>query len=93
MSEFSRVFTLEINGSPILAFEAVRMREAQELCKEAWLRDDLASLTSKGVPLLSAGAVLSVRPADTQEAITFGEDTSAIPPNDDLRLAYLVDLD
>jgi hypothetical protein len=37
MSEqISRVFTLEVDGRPILAFEASAIREAQSLCKEAW---------------------------------------------------------
>ena len=47
MATFSRVFTLEVDGRPVLAFEAVRLRDAQELCKEAWLHDDLRSLRSK----------------------------------------------
>lgn len=33
--QFSRVFTLEIYGRPVLAFEAHATREAQGLCKEA----------------------------------------------------------
>jgi hypothetical protein len=38
---FSRVFTLEVDGRPTLAFEAARTREAQQICKESWLRGDL----------------------------------------------------
>lgn len=44
--QFSRVFTLEVDERPVLAFEAHVTREAQSLCKEAWLREDLASLKS-----------------------------------------------
>jgi hypothetical protein len=43
---FSRVFALEVDGKPALAFEARNVPQAQELCKESWLRDDLASLKS-----------------------------------------------
>jgi len=55
MAGFSRVFTLEVDGRPTLAFEAIRTREAQQICNESWLRDDLASLKSCGVPLGHAG--------------------------------------
>ena len=48
---FSRVFTLEVDGRPTLAFEASRTREAQEICKGAWLRDDLIVLSSGGIPI------------------------------------------
>jgi hypothetical protein len=47
---FSRVFTLEVEGRPTLSFEARRTREAQEICKESWLRGDLIVLNSGGVP-------------------------------------------
>ena len=32
------IFTLEIGGTPTLVFEAQSFREAQELCREQWLR-------------------------------------------------------
>jgi hypothetical protein len=38
---FSRVLTLEVDGRPILAFEASGTRQAQQICKETWLLDDL----------------------------------------------------
>jgi hypothetical protein len=36
------VFTIEIDGTPTLTFEARNLREANELCHEKWLKDDLA---------------------------------------------------
>lgn len=48
MADFSRVFTLEVDGRPTLSFEASRVREAQEICKESWLRNDLTALRSSG---------------------------------------------
>jgi hypothetical protein len=45
----SRVFTVEVDGRPTLAFEASRKKEAQEICKESWLRGDLI-LSSGGIP-------------------------------------------
>jgi hypothetical protein len=45
------VFTIEIGGTPTLTFEAQNLREANELCQEKWLKDDLAEAKSDGVPL------------------------------------------
>ena len=47
----SRIFTIEIGDTPTLTFEAQNLREAQELCHEQWLKDDVAEATSDGVPL------------------------------------------
>jgi hypothetical protein len=65
----SRVFTLEVDGRPVLAFEASNFREANQLCKERWLRDDLMSLKSAGAPLGTDLSKLSVRSANPEEAI------------------------
>jgi hypothetical protein len=93
MAPISRVFTLEVDGRPILTFEAGRIREAQALCKEPWLHTDLRVLTSNGVPLMNANAKLSVRLANVEEANIFGEAAAATRQTDDMVLAYLVELD
>ena len=36
------IWTLEIDGKPTLAFEAMKDREADEICHQEWLRLDLA---------------------------------------------------
>jgi hypothetical protein len=46
-----RLFTIEIGGTPTLTFEAQNLREAQELCHEQWLKDELAEAKSDGAPL------------------------------------------
>jgi hypothetical protein len=91
--QFSRVFTLEVDERPILAFEAHAAREAYSLCKETWLREDLTSLRSGGLPLLATDAKLSVRPATAEEASVFGRGADAAKPSDDMILVYLVELD
>jgi hypothetical protein len=93
MTDFSRVFTLEVDGRPTLSFEASSTREALGVRKELWLHDDLSSHTSNGIPLCSAKSKLTVRPANVQEAITFTQAASEAKPSDDMLLAYLVDLD
>jgi hypothetical protein len=92
-TDFSRVFTLEVDGLPTLAFEASRTKEAQEICKESWLRSDLILLKSDGVPLCAPQSKLSVRPATAEEAIFFEQAAAAAKPSDDMVLVYLIDLD
>jgi len=93
MATFTRVFTLEVDGRPILTFEAGRVQEAQQLCKEPWLREDLSALSSNGIPLLSGNAKLTVRSANMEEATIFGQAASVANHADDMMLAYLVELD
>jgi hypothetical protein len=89
-----RVFALDVDGRPTLVFEARNQMEARELCREAWLRCDLTSQKSDGVPLCGPKSKLSVRLAEAEEARLFGEAAKAAAnPSDDLVLAYLVELD
>jgi hypothetical protein len=90
---FSRVFTIEVNSRPTLAFEASRTREAQEICKGAWLRDDLIVLSSGGVPICSDQSKLSVRPATDDEVVIYEQASEVAKPSDDMVLAYLIELD
>jgi hypothetical protein len=90
---FSRVFALEVDGTPTLAFEAKSTRQAQELCKEPWLRDDLVSLKSNGVPLSRAQSRLSIRTATPEEAVIYEQAAKVAKPSDDILLAYLIELD
>lgn len=93
MSAFvGSVFAMEIDGRPIVAFEAKNFREAFELCKEDWLRTDLIALTSNGVALCTPTSTLKVRRADELEAQIYRE-AELQAQTDDLVLAYLVDLD
>jgi hypothetical protein len=86
-------FSREVDGRPTLAFEAGNTGDAKLICKESWLFDDLASLTSGGSSLGSARSKLSVRPARAEEAIVFANVSAKSKPSDDVLLAYLVDLD
>jgi hypothetical protein len=90
---FSRVFALEVDGRPTLTFEASGTREAQQICKEPWLFDDLAALKSNGVPLCTVVSKLSVRRATPGETTIFEQVAESATPSDDMVLAYLVELD
>jgi hypothetical protein len=63
------IFTIDIGGKPTLTFQAKNLREAQQLCHEAWLKDDLKEATSGGVPLWNGNAKLRARIALESEAI------------------------
>jgi hypothetical protein len=41
-----KIFTIEIGDTPTLTFEVQNLREAQALCHEQWLKDDLAEAKS-----------------------------------------------
>lgn len=92
-TDFSRVFTLEVDGQPTLSFEASNTRQAMEIRKEPWLREDLCSQTSNGIPLCSAASKLSVRPANAEEAIVFNQAANETEPSGEILLAYLIELD
>jgi hypothetical protein len=90
----ARGFSLDVDGKPTVAFEARNQMEANELCRELWLRVDLSSQMSFSVSLCKANSKLSAKPATAGEARLFGEAAKAAAnPSDDLVLAYLVDLD
>jgi len=87
------VFTIEIGGTPTLTFEAQNLREAQELCHEQWLKDDLAEVKSAGAPLWDGKAKLRARMALPDESALFTEAKTNSQPSDGLMLVYLVELD
>ena len=87
------IFTLDIGGKPTLAFEAKNLRESQQLCHEYWLRRDIAGLTSNGTPLWDGKARLRARRSTVAEIAAYREAERDAQPQDDLLLAYLVELD
>ena len=92
-SVLSRIFTIEIGETPTLTFEAQNLREAQELCHEQWLKDDLAEVKSAGAPLWDGKAKLRARIALPDESAVFAEAKSNGQTSDGLMLVYLVELD
>jgi hypothetical protein len=93
MTVFSgSVFAMEVDGKAAFAFEAKNFREAFELCKEEWVREDLIMITSNGVPLCSSEAKLTVRRAGEAEIVIY-RNAAIQAQTEDLVLAYLIDLD
>jgi hypothetical protein len=85
----SRIFTIEIGDTPILTFEAQNLREAQELCHEQWLKDELAEAKSDGAPLWDGNANLRARMARLDESALFAEAKNNGQTSDGLMLVYL----
>src|SRR5882724_5871104 len=89
----SRILTIEIGDTPTLTFEAQNLREAQELCHEQWLKDDVAEVKSAGAPLWDGKAKLRARMALSDESALFAEAKKSSQKSDGLMLVYLVKLD
>jgi hypothetical protein len=88
-----RICTIEIGGTPTLTFEVQNLREAHELCREQWLKDDLAEAKSDGVPLWNGKATLRARIALPNESAVFAEAKNNGQPSDGMMLVYLIELD
>src|SRR3954467_11725821 len=54
-------------GNPPADRSGPKARDAAEICKEEWFRDDLTGLTSSGVPLCVPGSTLKPRIANASE--------------------------
>jgi hypothetical protein len=87
------IFTIEINGTPTLALQAKKHQEVAVICEQQWLRDDLTSLRSNGIPLCDARSILRVRLADPKEAAAYRQATEGTKPSDDINIVYLVEVD
>ena len=88
-----RIFTIEIGDRPTLTFEVQNQREAQELCHEQWLKDDLAEAKSDGALLWDGKAKLRARMASPDERTLFAEAKNSGQSSDGLMLVHLVELD
>ena len=90
----ARLFTVEIDGKPIVSIEAISSREANELLKEEWFCEDLCELRSGGEPLWDGKANLRSRPANEAEAERYQQFADeASEEAGDILLAFLVTLD
>ena len=89
----SRIFTLEIDGRPTLAFEATGLPEANEICSDDSFRSDLHALTSNGVAICAEGATLAPRPAAQEEIAAFRRAVGLAPPSDEPTTVFLIKVD
>jgi hypothetical protein len=85
------VFTIEVDGDPILSFEAKLYSEAEAIVADERLRTTLCASKSGGVPLCDDHSILRLRLAHSDEAKRYKDAASAL--TDDLKLVYLIELD
>jgi hypothetical protein len=88
-----KIFTLEINGRPTLAFEAAGLPEACEICRDVDLRADLGALTSDGIPICAEDATVIPRPAAQEEIAAFERAVKLAPTSDEPTMAFLMKID
>jgi hypothetical protein len=86
------IWTLEIDGQPTLAFEARTYREADEICRQEWLRFELGQQKINDVPLCRADSDLRIRLARQDEVFLYRQAAEANKLSDD-KLVYLIELD
>jgi hypothetical protein len=88
-----QVFVLEVDGRPTLAFEALDLAEAQDICRDADLRTDLIALTSNGAPVCSPNSALVPRPAAHEEIAAFQHAVRQAPASDQPTMTFLIKVD
>ena len=86
------IWALEIDGKPTLAFEAMKYREADEICHQEWLRIELGQRKINDVPLCSADSHLRIRLARQAEMLLYRQAAEANKLSDN-NLVYLIELD
>jgi len=88
------VFVLEIDHRPVAALAVRSVREAMEVSREAWFRDELKNLSSDGIPLWNRKTPIKARSARPDEIRAYSE--AAPDPTvelDEIQIVYLVKLD
>jgi hypothetical protein len=88
-----QIFTLEVDGNPVLAFEAQDLSDAEGICHDDDLRTDLCALTSEGHPICSDTAALTVRAARADETASFERALRLAPESDEPTMAFLMTID
>lgn len=86
------IYAILADNKPVVAL-AANGREAGELCKEEWFREELSALKSKGEPLYGAGIKLRARPAVAEELVKYEEASKNAQVTDEIQFVYLVELD
>jgi hypothetical protein len=86
------IFVVEASGTPLVAFPAENVQEADCLRREIWFVDELRSLTSQGRRIWDGGAKLVLRQANKSEEERFHKAARGLFAFDK-PLVYLVELD
>lgn len=88
-----QIFTVEIAGRPVVAFNADSAEDAVGFCALPEFRQDLAELTSDGVSLYESHQALIVRAADCAEIAAFERGAGPAPRADGPTMVFLIQVD
>lgn len=88
-----RIFTLEIDGEPTLAFEATTFAKACEIGLDPELKLDLGALTCDGIPIYTEGATLVSRPAVQAEIAAFKRAVKLASTSAEPTIVFLIRID
>ena len=88
-----QVFVLDVDRRPTLAFEALDLAAAQEICRDADLRTDLIALTSNGVSICAPNSELVPRLAVQEEIAVFRHAIGHAPASDMPTMTFLIKID
>ena len=88
-----QVFVLDVDRRPTLAFEALDLAVAQDICRDADLRTDLTALTSNGAPICTPNSVMVARLAAQEEIAAFRHAVGQAPASDVPTMTFLIKID
>jgi hypothetical protein len=88
-----QVFVLDIDRRPTLAFEADGLAAAQQICRDADLRADLATLTSDGIAVCAPNSTLFPRVASPEEIAAFRHAIERAPASHQPTMTFLIKID
>jgi hypothetical protein len=89
----NKVFILEIDGRPTLAFDAPNADVAQAVSMDDILRSDLGSMTAEGKALCGTLSTLRSRFALPSEVAVFEHARRRSMPSDDPIMVFLIKVD
>jgi hypothetical protein len=88
-----QVYTLEVDRRPTLAFEALDLAAAQDICRDADLRTDLIALTSNGISICAPNSELVPRLAVQEEVAVFRHAIGQAPASGMPTMTFLIRID
>ena len=87
------IFTLEVDGKPILAFEASSESDARAFIELDEFRDDLGLINTNGVGVCATDSQLIAREASSDEVKTYRCASKAHAQDDGPTFVFLVQVD
>jgi len=88
-----RIFTVNVDGRAIIAFNAGNEEEARGIAALPEFRSDLEELTSQGMPICSGASRITLRSATPTEIGAFNSAMERTPALDATTFVFLIEVD